>query len=36
MKNISQVTMHLDDAKETVKVAGCENFFYRIEMDAAG
>ena len=30
IKNISRVTMHLDDAKETVKAAGFEDFFYRM------
>ena len=30
IENISRVTMHLDDAKETVKVAGLEDFFYRM------
>ncbi|MGD0632223.1 MAG: hypothetical protein ABR987_23100, partial [Terracidiphilus sp.] len=30
IKNISRVTMHLDDAKETVKAGGFEDFFYRM------
>jgi hypothetical protein len=31
IKNISRVTMHLDDAKQTVKAAGFEDFFYRMK-----
>jgi len=30
IRSISRVTMHLDDAKETVKAAGFEDFFYRM------
>lgn len=30
IKNIASVTVHLDDAKETVKEAGFEDFLYRI------
>jgi hypothetical protein len=30
MQNISHVTMHLDEANRTLKVAGIEEFFYRM------